>query len=888
MGEVYRARDTRLDRDVAIKVLPELFASDPERLARFEREAKALASLSHPHIAQIHEIAELPGENGNKVAALVMELVEGEELSARIAAASAASQVRRPGLSVAEALPIALQIADALEAAHERGLIHRDLKPANIKVSADGDVKVLDFGLAKAIEGSELAADPLNSPTMSIAGTRAGFILGTAAYMAPEQARGQPVDRRADIWSFGVVLFEMLAGTQAFGGETISDVLASVLKNDLNWTALPADLPPPILRLLHRCLTPDRRSRLRDIGEARIAIADYLAGKSDDAPALIEAPPARPRRGLMAALAAVTVIALALAAAVAMMMSRRDRPIDPPKRYVVVPPDRVTAHVVGRPSVSLARDGWTLAFTGLDNGVSHLFVRGPGEFDARRLPETEGGSNPVFSPDGGTLAFVTPTQLKTIGIQGGTASTLVTLNDPRGVAWADDHTIVYSPESIGGLAEISNKGGAARTLTTIDEKVGERTHRWPHVLPGGQWVLFTVGTTSSPDDYDASRIDAIHRATGERRRVFEGASMVRYAATGHLVFARGGSLYAVRFDPATLTVSGQPSVVLKGIGGDLTTGAAHVTWTDDGTLAYVPGDAQGGMRQLGWAGLKGSRQTIDLPPGLYNDIRISPDGARVAVAQGTSGVADIWVYTFARGTYTRLTFTGVNATPVWSADGRDIFFSAIDQKTLVTTILRTSADGGREAVPVASSKLRLYLKHVSRDARWALVDFVGYAGARGNIGRLELKPGVTVDPVVATRSDEYASAVSPDERFVAYQSDADGRPEVYVSRLGQSSGRWQISNAGGEEPRWAPDGKSIYYRIEGRLMRVPVAAGDPFQAGLPVLLFDGVYNLRSDTGISYQPHPDGTRLLMTRSADVISAGSIRVITGWFDELRKAK
>jgi hypothetical protein len=420
------------------------------------------------------------------------------------------------------------------------------------------------------------------------------------------------------------------------------------------------------------------------------------------------------------------------------------------------------------------------------------------------------------------------------------------------------------------------------------------------VLPGGRWVLFTLGTTASPDDYDGSRIEAVDRTTGERRRVFEGASMARYASTGlvsskrderdggHLVFARGGSLYAVRFDPATLTVFGQPSVVLKGIGGDLTTGAAHVTWTDEGTLAYVAGDVQGGMRQLGWADLKGARQPIDLPPGLYNDVRISPDGTRVAVAQGTSGVADIWVYTFARGTYTRLTFTGINATPVWSADGREIFYSAVDKTGRGTTILTTSADGGREAVPVASSNLRMYLKHVSRDASWALVDYVADAGGRGNSGRLQLKPGATVEPLVATQSDEYGSAVSPDARFVAYQSDADGRPEVYVRTLAQSSGRWQISNAGGEEPMWAPDGKSLYYRIEGRLMRVPVAGGDPFQAGLPVQLFDGIYNLRSDTGISYQPHPDGTRLLMTRSADVISAGSIRVMTGWFDELRKIK
>ena len=494
----------------------------------------------------------------------------------------------------------------------------------------------------------------------------------------------------------------------------------------------------------------------------------------------------------------------------------------------------------------------------------------------------------MFSPDGRTLAFLTSVHLKTTTIDAGTATPLASVSDPRGVSWADNNTLVYSPESIGGLAEISSRGGARRTLTTLDEPAGERTHRWPHVLPGGRWVLFTVGTTASPDDYDSSRIDAVDRQTGERRKVFEGASMARYASTGHLVFARGGSLYAVRFDPATLAVSGQPSVVLQGIGGDSTTGAAHVAWTDAGMFAFVPGDAQGGMRQLVWADFSGTRQTIALPPALYNDLRISPDGGRVAVAQGTSGVADIWVYTFARGTYTRLTFTTINATPLWSADGRDIFFSAVDKSGRGSTIFRTSADGGREPAAVGSTDSRIYLKHVSADATWALVDYVGAAAARANVGRLELKPGAKVEPIVDSRADEYASAVSPNGRFIAYQADSDGRPEVYVSAYAQASGRWQISNAGGEEPMWAPDGKSIYYRFENGLMRVPIASTEPFQAGLPVRLFDGVYNLRSDTGISYQPHPDGTRLLMLRAADVTARSSIRIVTGWFDELRKVK
>jgi serine/threonine-protein kinase len=873
MGEVYRARDTRLDRDAAVKILPELFAADPERLVRFEREAKTLASLNHPHIAQIYGIEEMPGGSGT---ALVMELVEGDDLSVRIA---------RGPMTVAEALPIAQQIADALEAAHDRGIIHRDLKPANIKVSAEGVVKVLDFGLAKAIEGRDTSVDAANSPTMAMTGTVAGLILGTAGYMAPEQARGQVVDRRVDVWAFGVVLFEMLTGKQAFSGDTISDVLASVLKNDLDWALLPKNLPEPVLRLLRRCLNPDRRNRLRDIGEARIAIADLLAGKVEPGSDVAG------RRGgagsppyLAAALALATLVA---AVAMALYLAAGRTPPEASRRFVISPPEGVSAHVVSRPSISLAPDGWTLAFAGLDKGVPHLYIRGAADFDPRQLPDTAGASNPVFAPDGKSLAFFSGNQLIVMPLDGG-PQRLAMVNDPRGLTWVDATTVVFSPESVGGLVELAVGGGAPRALTTIDEQAQERTHRWPHALPGGRWVLFTVGTSASPDDYDNARIDAVDRNTGQRREVFQGASMARYASTGHLVFARGGSLFAVPFDADSLKTSGTPVSVVPGVGGDRTTGAAHVSWTDNGTLAYVPGDSRGGMRQLVWSDLKGSRESINLPPALYNDIRISPDGTRMALADNSSGSADIWVYAFARGTHTRLTFTGINGTPAWSADGREVFFSAIDRNGRSSTVFKTSADGGREPTAVVRLDIRGYLKHVSRDASWALVDYIAFGGARANIGRLALREGAKVEPLLETRADEVGAALAPDGRFVAYQSDDSGRPEVYVRELEASAGRWQVSNAGGEEPMWAPDGKALFYRIEDRLMRVPVESTPTFTQGLPALVLDGIYNLRSDTGVSYDVHPNGTRLLMTRPADVASSGTIRVITSWFDVLRAIK
>lgn len=876
MGEVYRARDPRLGRDVAIKILPESFSADPERLSRFDREARTLASLNHPHIAQIFGVEDLPGPAGTHLPALVMELVEGEDLSTRIA---------RGALPVAEALPIALQIADALEAAHERGIIHRDLKPANIKVSSEGVVKVLDFGLAKAMSPADTNVNPANSPTMALSGTQAGLILGTAGYMAPEQARGQTIDRRVDVWAFGVVLFEMLAGRQAFSGDTISDVLASVLKNDLEWSLLPTDLPVPVLHLLRRCLNPDRRNRLRDIGEARVAIAEYLAGKTTAGPAGSTAAAGDRQGSRRLLLGAVAVLGVIAALAIAALVVRGRPAPDISRRLVVAPPEGVSVQTVNRPAITLSPDGWTLVLTGVDKGVSNLYIRGPGDFEPRLLAGTEAASNPVYSPTGNAVAFFADDRLMLLPTDA-TPRQLNVVNDPRGITWVDDATVVYTPESVGGLFEIGINGGTPKALTTLAENIAERTHRWPSALPGGRWVLFTVGTTSNPDDYEDATIEAVDRQTGERRVVFKSASSARYVPSGHLLFVREGALYAVAFDPQSLTVSGQPVSLLQEVGGDRTTGASHLAISESGTLAYVPGDGSAGTRQLVWADLKGAVQSLNLPPALYNDIRVSPDGTRIAYALGSTGGADIWVYSIARGTSTRLTFTGVNGTSAWSKDGREVFFSAI--QGLRTTIFRTSAEGGREPTQVVALDGRIYLKNVSDDGTWALGDSIGYTGTLANIVRIPLNVGASAELIVKTARDEYAGALSPDGRLLAYQSTEGGRPEVFVRELGAADGRWQVSNAGGEEPMWSPDGRALYYRFESTLMRVSVDRSATFAASLPEVLFDDILNMRTDTGVSYAPHPDGKRLLMVRRAQATSNGSVRLITNWVHELTRLK
>ena len=871
MGEVYRARDTRLDRDVAIKLLPDSFAADPDRLARFEREAKTLASLNHPGIAHVHGIETPAGSSP----ALVMELVEGEDLSQRLA---------RGPIPLLEALAIARQLADALETAHDRGIIHRDLKPGNIKVTADGGVKLLDFGLAKAIEGSDMEVNARNSPTISLAATRAGVILGTAGYMAPEQARGQIVDRRADVWAFGVILFEMLTGKQVFAGDTITDVLASVLKNDLDWDDLPKDLPAPIMALLRRCLQPDRKIRLRDIGEARIAIDDYLAHPAPEAPAVVIAPPKA--RWMWVSIAALAIAVVGLLIAVVALALRPGPPETPSTRTAITPPTGVSVSVTSYPSVAIAPDGWTVALVGTEKGESAIFLRGPGDFDPRKIAGTEGGANPVFSPSGRSLAFHTATQLKVMPIDGA-PSVVAPLNDPRGIAWIDDTHLVASTQSVSGLTEFDLNGSTPRALTKTDVK--ERSHRWPHPLPGGRWVLFTVGTVSSPDSYEDSQIDAVDRQTGERRKIYQGASSARYSRTGHLLLTRGGSLFAVPFDPKTLQVSGTPTSVLQGVGGDPTTGVVHAALSPEGTLAFTPTDRLGGQRQLVWVDRKGQRQPVPLPPTLFSDVRLSPDGSRVAVLDNGTGSGDVWVYGFARGTFTRLTFTGKNATPVWSHDGKEIYFAEIEPRGS-SRILKIVADGGREPQLVASANQprRMYLMNVSRDGSWALVTYIAFGGSRANVGRLPLTINGQLQPLVESPADEFAATLSPDERYFAYQSDEGTRSEVYVREVSASGGRWQVSSAGGEEPLWSRDGKTLFYRYEGRFLSVAIDAGPGFQFGMPAQLFEGVVNLRSDSGITYDADAKADRFLMIQSTDGASRGSVRVITHWADQLRTIK
>jgi serine/threonine-protein kinase len=820
--------------------------------------------------------------------------VDGPTLAERLTSGS--------GLTLDEAVPIARQIAEALEAAHEKGIVHRDLKPANVKLDADGRVKVLDFGLAKALDTAGSSIDPMLSPTLTSPMTAAGMLLGTAAYMAPEQARGVAVDKRADVWAFGVVFFEMLTGRLLFAGDTVSDTVASVLRQEIDWTALPAGTPPAVVRLLGRCLERDPKKRLRDIGEARIALEQV--GAAEDEPfrertADRPRPVARRRRRVLWATAAgVSVGALALLAAGAALWRSRGATELPLARVSVSLPGDASFNLANRPVLAVSSDGATLALVVIENAVERLHLRPLAEFDPRPLAGTEGASNPAFSPDGSWIAFVAGGRLKKIPTDGGPVVSLAEVGDSRGITWDTNDTIVYQPQATGPLYRISAAGGRPEPITKIDEQKRERTHRWPFALPGGRTILFTVGSVEHPDDYDDATIEAVQIETGARRLVLDGGRMAGYAASGHLLFVRGRILYAVAFDAERLELSGAPVPVVDGVSGDTTTGAAHYSVSANGTLTYVPGDPSGALRRLQWMDLKGAPTPIDVPPALYCDPHVSPDGTRIAVSiiDNVSN-RDIWVIDPARGTSSRLTFRGLNRTPAWSPDGATLYFVSYDATRNVSVTMMKASDGSGDARPVGEINGQAYIEDLTPDGATLLVS------AQGTSSNIRSVAGVSAQSVIyrlpvagdgagkpqqafTTPGDTYASDVSPDSRWLAYASNESGRSEVFVQSFQSSGGRAQVSTSGGIEPHWSPDGRAIYYQQNGQFVMVPVEPGPTFVAGRPRTLFGGLTGFPIDSGQTYGV-ARGDRLVMMRYADDrASKPEVRVTLNWFSDLRR--
>jgi eukaryotic-like serine/threonine-protein kinase len=875
MGEVWRATDSNLGRPVAIKVLPDAFASDPERLARFEREAKTLAALNHPNIAAIYGL-----EKADGVRALVMELVEGATLAERIA---------QGPLPIKEALVIAQQIAHALEEAHEQSIIHRDLKPANIKFARSGDVKVLDFGLAKAFRGDK--SGPGVSPLPTLTATElTGAILGTPAYMSPEQARGQVLDRRADIWAFGCVLYEMLTGRVAFPGKTISDTIAAILEREPAWEAVPDATPAPVSRLLRRCLEKDLKRRLRDAGDVRIDLEDALAD-----PAYVERGSQKPatvtRREAISTVVGA-VIGAAAAGGVAISRHRGSVPRHL-TRFAILAPDNGVFTPSFNKRIAISPDGRYLAFNAGLGGASAetFFLRSLAELESKRVKEVPSGGAAFFSPDGRWVGFFTnaaPTVMRKLALSGGAPITICPHDGFAGAAWADDDTIYFVGANPGGLLSVSAAGAESKEIAKIDFATGERQHKFPCASPGGKAVLFTV-TTAEIATYDEARIVVFTPRTGQRKILIEGGTHPRYSPSGHLLYAHDGNILAVGFDPERLEVQGQPFTVLEGVQMSRNTGVANYDVSASGDLAYIPGICDGGARTLVWVDRNGKAEPVPLPARSYLHPRLSPDDSRLAVeVEGTSH--DLYVYDFARGVLANITTDGVSHWPVWSPDGSELGYRSGPMGHF--TLWRVPADRSRTPQKVSAIGVSQNAESWSPDG--LTIAYTSQApGVPPSImiARLDRNEA---QPLSSGKAPQGSPKFSPDGRWVAYCSIESGRPQVYVQAFPGAGPKIQISNDGGTDPVWKRTGGELYYRSGESMMAVDVSTAPTFTANRPRELWKGRYShgMSSSCGppgatsSNYDVVADGRRFLMIKDEDQDRAASreIVVVQAWADEV----
>jgi serine/threonine-protein kinase len=865
MGAVWKAVDTTLDREVAVKFLTEASAREPERLTRFEREARLLATLNHPNIAAIYGLHET--ENYRFLA---MELVSGENLRHRL---------DRGPLRADAALAICRQLVDALETAHESGVIHRDLKPANIQLAPDGTVKVLDFGLAKAFEERPDGGDPALSPTITSAGSLDGVILGTAAYMSPEQARGQSLDKRTDIWSFGCVLFEMLTGEQCFGGESVSDSLARILEREPNMDVLPADTPAVLHELLHRCLRKNPRQRLRDMGEARIAMEEYLDHPAADRPAEA-AERASWRRLLPWAIA----ILMALIAGGTTWIHLR-APTSAPKRsarlVVNLPPGQQLAMGQSAP-LAVSPDGSRLAYVATgSNGRPLLHLRELDRFESISIPGSEGADGPFFSPDSRWVGFFTDKKLLKVSVEGGPPLEICDVAQVvPGASWGPDDTIYFTFTRGSGLVRVPASGGVPEELTSPDFASGETEHGWPKVLPGGESLVFTIASA------EGSHIGALSLQTGETRTLLRGSGGARYVSTGHLVYTRAGGMLAVPFDPKNLEITGSPTPVSEDIFINRAQGRglAAFSVSDDGLLAYVPGGAAASENSLVWVDRQGRTEPLTAELGSYEWPRLSPDGKKVAVAnRSIKGEINIWILDTERDTRSRLTLEGSNILPIWTPDGERVAFSSSRSGSEAVSIYWKSADGSGEADEILRGENPIFPRSFSPDGRLLAVTEWAPTSMR-NIWMLNIEGDRSPMPVLTTTFDEYAPAFSPDGRWLAYVSDETGRDEVYVRRYPGEGGKSLVSTGGGSVPAWSADGRELFYRNGQSMMAVSVETEPAFRAEKPRLLFEGNFKRGVYDSMSYDASPDGRRFVMVEGTSDIAPDQIKVVLNWFGDL----
>jgi serine/threonine-protein kinase len=901
MGQVYRAHDAKLQRDVALKILPDAFVHDRDRVARFTREAQVLASLNHPNIGAIYGF-----EDGGDVHALVLELVEGPTLADRIAGGP---------LPLDEALAIARQIAEALEAAHEHGIVHRDLKPANIKVREDGTVKVLDFGLAKPtdvgpakaghysppptagepdVRSVRLQADLTHSPTiMSPAVTAMGVILGTAAYMSPEQARGRTVDKRTDVWAFGAVLYEMLTGRRAFDGEDVTDTLAAVVRSEPQWEALPAAVSPSLRVFLRRCLHKDSKQRVGDIRDVRLALEgafETTLARPTEAP--VVAPPAMWRRHLAPALASlVTAGVLSVAAWILW-------PVTEPalvNRFDMVLPEGQQFRNTGRPVIAVSPDGRRFVY----NATGGLYLRAMGDVAPRLVPGTEEGlTSPTFSPDGQAIAYFQDGQLKRIAISGGAPVVICPAEGAFGVSWERDNTILFGQRD--GVMRVSASGGTPELVIRAEN--GEQVHG-PQMLPDGEWVLFSATRATGGNRWDQADIVVQSLRTGQRTVVLKGGSDVRYVPTGHLIYALENGLFAVAFDANRREIQGGPVSVVEGVrrAADPTTntGTANYGISTQGTLVYATGEAGRFQRTLVWVDRTGKEEVIPAPARNYVHPRISPDGTRVALYIADEN-EDIWIWDLARQALTPLTFDpAADRHPVWSPDGQRLVFTSARSGAL--NLYSQAADGTGTVERLTESRTVQFPNAITPDGTEILFQERVSQGSPHDLMRMPLvprppSPGVikTPTPMLRTTFNEQNAELAPNGRWLAYQSNESGRDEIIVRPFPNvESGRWQVSTSGGRTPVWARSGNELFYIAADRTIQsVSVDGSSSWRSGAPMKVLQGGYFLPDATTLpvrTFDIAPNGKHFLMIRAAsadDAPARQSLVIVENWFEELTR--
>jgi len=867
MGIVYLAHDSKLDRSVAIKSMPEELAGNIDARTRFQREARILASLNHPNIAVIHDMIERPNDSG----LLVMEYVPGQTL---------AEHIMNKALKRDEALSIGRQVAEALSAAYEQGIIHRDIKPGNIKITTDGRVKVLDFGLAKP------SITENKSPNIAI--TQPGRIVGTPAYMSPEQARGTPTDHRTDIWSFGCLMYEMLTGILPFEGETATDTVARILEREPDWQALPHNIPSNISVLLRRCLEKNPRQRLQHIGDAVIEINETL-NVPKNLPPLSVPVAAKSLSALWRLGITCGLIGLIIGAIVVGIILKSLTPSSSPEqgerltqRSVILLPEDQTLALSrsgplgwAHPSITLSPDGSHLVYVANIGETTQLFVRLMNEYQAKPIPGTEGAFCPFFSPDGRWVGFLTNDKLKKVSILGGDPEILCDARNPRGASWGDDDTICFTESHGFSITQVPASGGPAiRLLAKVEsnEKSRYQYHKL-EILPGGKWVLFSGGND----------IGVVCPETGEGKILDEKGYYARYLPTGHLVYARAGVLVTAPFDLATLKVTGDSVPVLENVLLDSTYNTAQYTFSRNGLFVYVPGGDTSRCIPA-WVNRQNKTEPLPMPAQIYGTPKLSPDGKHLAIEVRAGAKLDIYIYDIATGRSTRLTLKGSNISPVWTPDGRRVAFSRYMEGQEKRSLFWKPVDGSDEAELLYSSQ------YTSVPCSWSpngkqLAFFGTRPTTKGDVWVLPIEGASEPECIVATEFAEWAPAFSPDGKYIAYTSDKDGKFQVYVRPYPDNDWVRLISDDFGEEPIWSPKGDELFYRNGDKWMVVSISTEPQFTSGMPQVLFEGPYN--NVSGISYDVAPDGQRFLVLQPQyDDSQVRELRVVTNWFEELKQ--